>query len=396
MTLPDAGPLAPARSLADPVALQGRYERLRAEVVRRHAGRVVDLSYANPVGDLDPRVRQALVDAAATTPGAALQYSPHGGATKLRRLIATGLTQRTGLAFTYRDIVVTAGATAALSIVFRCAFSPGDEVVLFRPCWMDYPLYLQDRGIRCRFVTLTAGKRLDLDQLAAVIGPSTSGVVVSQPQSPTGVVLSIEELQALADLLAHASMTIGRKILLVSDEAHRDVVWSDREIPSPLELYPHTVMVYSFGKAWQMQGQRLGYAAISPESPARAGIAAELVERSRSMGFGCPNTLMQEIARRLLWLEPDTRWLREAQLFIRAVLAANGYEVIEAPATTFVYARTPIADDWRFVRQLASRGVLALPSALFHERGHFRLALNVDRRGLEVVADIIADAASGA
>ena len=355
---------------------------------------MLDLSYANPVVDLDPRVRQAVVEAASTLSAAALQYSPYGGATKPRRLIATTLAMRTGLPFTYRDVILTAGATAALSTVFSAAFAPGDEVILFRPCWFDYPLYLRDQGVRYRFVTLTAKKRLNLDAVASAIGSQTAGVVLSQPQSPTGVVLSKLELKAMADLLAQASIRSGRSILLVSDEAHRDLVWTDLSVPSPLEFYPHTVMIYSFGKAWQMQGQRLGYAAISPQSPTRVDLASALVDRSRSMGFGCPNTLMQEVAVRLVALQPDTNWLRESQQFVRAVLVAGGFDVVEAAATMFVYARAPIPDDWHFVRQLGSNGVLALPSTLFHEPGHFRLALNVSRSRLEALPDAIANAAS--
>jgi hypothetical protein len=75
------------------------------------------------------------------------------------------------------------------------------------------------------------------------------------------------------------------------------------------------------------------------------------------------------------------------------VLAAAGYQVVDAGATVFVYARAPIDDEWRFVTRLAGAGVLALPSALFHEPGYFRLALNVSRPDLEHVADALAEVA---
>jgi aspartate aminotransferase len=385
--------IAELDSPVDAQSSQWRFEQLRTEAVRRRGGRLLDLSYANPLVELDPRVRSVLIDVASTLPESALQYSPYGGATKPRRLIATDLARRTDLPFTYRDVVLTSGATAALSIVFGTAFKPGDEVVLFSPCWLDYPLYLQALGVRWRFVSLTAQKRLDLDALTAAISPSTAGVVLSQPQSPTGVVLSGNELQGLADVLARASDLTGRSLLLVSDEAHRDVTWTDRPVLSPLQFYPHTTTIYSFGKAWRIQGQRFGYAAVSPRSPIRTALSEALVERSRTMGFGCPNTLMQEVGSRLLRLDADTRWLADAQRFARGVLVANGYEVIDASATMFVYARAPIADDWRFVAWLAEAGVLVLPSSLFHEPGYFRISLNVSERQLEAIADALAGVA---
>lgn len=354
--------------------------------MRRRRGRILDLSYANPVLELEPRVRAALVEAASTLPASGLQYSPYGGATKARRLVATDLARRTGLPFAYRDVILTAGATAALTVLAAAAFAPGDEVVLLRPSWFDYPLYLRELGIVARFVELSASKRLDADALAAAIGPSTAGMIISQPQSPTGVVLSTSELHALAEVLADGSRRTGRDLLLVSDEAHRDTEWAGECVHSPLEVHPHTAIVYSFGKAWRMQGMRIGYAAISPSSPLRAELAAGLVERVRAMGFGCPNTLMQDVAVRLLGQSPDVAWVREAQSFVRDRLRDSGYEVVDAAATTFVYARAPGGDAWRFVDRLARRGVLALPSPLCHEDGHFRLALNVGRRELEPAA----------
>jgi aspartate aminotransferase len=377
-------------------AVQWRFDELRAEAVRRHGGRVLDLSYANPSVEIDARLRSALVDAASTMSAAAFQYSPYGGATKPRRLVATRLAQRTNLPFTYRDVVLTAGATAALSTVFAAAFTRADEVVLFRPSWIDYPLFLQQQEVGWRFVDLTPCKRLDLDELADALDPSTAGVVLSQPQSPTGVVLSAAELRALANVLERASARAGRSILLVSDEAHRDVKWAADTVPSPVDVYDNTVIIYSFGKAWRMQGQRIGYAAVSPRSPVRAALADALVHASRAMGLGCPSTLMQEVVSRLLSLEPEMSWLRNAQLYARGVLAAAGYEVVDAQATAFVYARAPTDDEWGFVRELAHRGVLVLPSALFHDAGHFRLALNVGRRELEPIATAFSDCVSAA
>ncbi len=379
-------------AIADPQ--QDRFEGLRAQALRRVGGRLVDLSYANPTVEVDPQLRAALIETAAGLSAAELQYSPFAGTTKVRRLIATRLERDIGLPFIYRDVVLTSGATGALSITISSAFAPGDEVVLLRPTWFDYPLYLRDRGLEFRFVPLTEDKRIDLDELSGAIDGSTAGLILSQPQVPTGVILSEVELRGVAEILEQASKQRGRAILLVSDEAHRDTAWADCEVRSPLEFYAHAVTAYSFGKSWHAQGMRLGYAAVSPASPARQELAAALPRTSRAMGFGCPNTMMQALAARLVRLVPDSAWLRDAQLFMRLSLEAQEYEVVDAGATMFVYAKSPIEDEWRFIERLARSGVLALPSTLCHEPGHFRLALNVSRDELEPVATIFAQARS--
>jgi len=60
---------------------------------------------------------------------------------------------------------------------------------------------------------------------------------------------------------------------------------------------------------------------------------------------------------------------------VRTALTGYGYEVCKAEATFFVYARSPIPDDFKFAELLASRGVLVVPSTLFHETGYFRISL---------------------
>ena len=391
MTRPRPTPAAAAGERASAADAQRRFDELRERVVRRRGGRILDLSYANPKVPLDPRARAALVDAASSMPVARLQYTPLGGATKARRLVATDLAERTGLPFAYRDVVLTGGATAALALLFDAALCPGDEVVVLTPSWFDYPLYLSVLGVSTRFVALDARKRLDLDALAAAIGPATAGVIVTQPGSPTGVVLSWPELSELADVLANAARRTGRQLLIVSDEAHRDVTWSGDPVPSPLAHHPHCATVHSYGKAWSMQGLRIGYAAVSPSSPRRDELRSRLIDRARARGFGSPSSLMQEVAVRLIRERPDHSWLDDAQRLVRDRLASFGYELCDADATMFVYGRTPGDDDWRFVDELARRGVLALPSALCHEDGHFRLALNVGAGELEPALDAFGD-----
>jgi aspartate aminotransferase len=377
------------------VGQQWRFDRVRADAVRRRGGHCVDLSYASPQAALDPRVRGALVEICSTLPAAALQYSPYGGATKARRLVATTLARMTDLPFDYNDVTLTGGATAALQMTIGSAFTPGDEVLLLRPTWFDYPLYLHDRGLGWRFVELTADKRLDLERIAAGVTSSTAGLILCQPQSPTGVVLTPAELRGVGQILEDRSNAYGRPILLISDESHRDTAWSGADVRSPLEYYSHTISIYSFGKAWHAHGLRIGYAAVSPESPLRRELRAGLVERARIGGFGCANAIMQALAVRLLRIVPDQRWLRDAQLFVRDVLQQAGYKVITGGATGFVYVKAPIDDEWRFIEALAQRGAVTLPSALCHEPGHFRLALNVARSGLEPVAsafgEVLAD-----
>jgi aspartate aminotransferase len=243
---------------------------------------------------------------------------------------------------------------------------------------MDYHLYLLRLGLATVEIPSGPDKRLDLDALAAAWGPNTAGVIISQPACPTGVLHSASELAALAEVLAAASARFGRHAILVSDEVHRDQVWDGGTLVSPMQVYPDTVSVYSFGKAWSLQGQRTGYLALGPGLAKREELRARVNRALRSTGFCAPTALMQKLVLEIVDLEPDSGPLRDDQLRIRALLESLGYHAVPAQATAFVYIRCPPgSDDWSFVGRLAEHGVLSMPSALFYDRGHFRLALNV-------------------
>jgi aspartate aminotransferase len=102
------------------------------------------------------------------------------------------------------------------------------------------------------------------------------------------------------------------------------------------------------------------------------------------MGFCTPTALMQLAVRRLLDRTPPQLAALE-QRRRRAVTALRdaGYELVPPEATFFVYPRSPDPDDFAFATRLAARGVLVLPSALFHHPGHFRISLTATDEMLE-------------
>lgn len=353
---------------------QDRFEALRAATLRRAGRRVVDLAYANPYEGPAPEVRRALA-LALEERELSLQYTPYGGHTTTRRLIAAKLGREFGLPFTFRDVILTPGAMAALNVALRALFGPEDEVLVPMPCWFDYPLYARNLGIPVRLVPVRDNKHLDLAAIGDALTARTRGVLFSHPCCPTGVVYSPAEIRGLAELLTRAERRFGAPIYLISDEVHRDLVWGETEFESPLARYPRSLLIYSFGKALALQGQRIGYVAVSAAMPERVDVREQLERCVRMMGFCAPTALMQRAICRLLDYRPPLDRLAALQHTVRSKLKGLGYEACDAEATFFVYVKSPIADDLKFVELLAAHGVLVLPSTLFHEPGHFRLSL---------------------
>jgi len=374
---------------------QERFDALTAATFRRFGPKIVDFSYANPYDGPADDVRHALHLALENKSDLSLQYSPYGGKTTTRRLVASKLSAEYGLPFEFRDIIMTPGAMAALNVAFRTIFGPDDEVLVITPCWLDYPLYLQNLGIPFRFVSTTEDKHLDMPAIERALTPKTRGIIFSHPCCPTGVVYSRDEIDALSKLLLEAESRLNTQIYLISDEVHQRLIWRAADFYSPLQSYPRSLRVYSFGKALAIQGQRIGYVAVSPEMPERESMRKQLERCVRATGFCGPTSLMQDAICRLLDYNPRLDLLAQNQEAIRTALTACGYTVCDAPATFFVYVKSPLEDDFTFTELLASHGVLVIPSTLFHERGYFRISVTAKAgslpSGVRVLQQVLED-----
>jgi aspartate aminotransferase len=372
------------------LAPQDRVDRLRDEALRRSGRSFVDLAYANSYDGPSPETLSALRRALEEPTPLALQYTPYGGAIVPRRLVAEALRESHGEAFSPQDVVLTPGAMAALNVVFRSLKTERgpDEVIAVTPCWLDYPTYLENLGLVARLVPVAAQSlRLDLDAIRDALTPNTRAVVLSQPANPSGLLYSEDELRELGRMLEQAPS----RPLLISDECHREILFAPHVFHSPLTFYNQSCVVYSFGKRLSLQGQRLGYVAVSPRHPARQEFSRLLSRLTRVMGFCTPTALMQLSIGDLLRIQAPLATIARRREFALTELGASGYEFVPSQATFFLYPRAPGGDDLAFCERLAQRGVMVLPASVFHHTGHFRISLTSSdemlERGLSVLRE---------
>jgi aspartate aminotransferase len=371
------------------LASQERYEQLCETAYRRAGNGLCDLGYANFHEGPSPEVLESIRECLDSPGSHNLQYSRYGGMTVTRRLVAERLSCSHGLRFGWRNVIMTPGAMAALNLLFR-AVATDDfraEVIVPVPCWLDYPLYLANLGLRPVLVPMERRTlRLDIDRIADAITEATRAIVFSQPANPTGLIYSRRELAALADALQSRSKG---KILLISDECHCDAVFDGNSFESPAAFYDNTCIVYSFGKAFQIQGQRIGYAALSPRME-RAAEFGRLLERlCRVTGFCTPTALMQLAVCRLLQLKVDLSSIARRREILLQAIREGGYEVMPSQGTYFLYPRCPESDEFQFAASMAQRGLLLLPAPVFHHRGHFRLCLTAKDSSIGRAAEIL-------
>ena len=189
--------------------------------------------------------------------GLLLQYGDHKGLPELRELIA-----RDGVGPV--DVLVTAGAAAALFLVATTLLEPGSHALVCRPNYATNVETPRAIGADVEYVDLRFedGWRLDPERIAAGLRPDTRLVSVCVPHNPTGRTMDEAELRALAALVERH----GTARLLV-DETYREIAY-DRPLPLAASLSDRAIGVSSLSKAYGLPGLRIGW--ITCRDPALA------------------------------------------------------------------------------------------------------------------------------
>jgi len=220
----------------------------------------INLSQGFPDFDCAP----ALVDAVARAMRAGHnQYAPMPGVQALREVIAAKVAHCYGASYDpMTEVVVTSGATAGLYATLTALVHPGDEVVLFEPCYDSYVPVIRLSGGTPVFVSLRyPDYAVDWDEVRRAISARTRLILVNTPHNPTGVTWSADDMRRLAALVD------GTNILLVSDEVYEHIIFDGRRHESILrypELRERAVVISSFGKTFHTTGWKVGYC-VAPQ-----------------------------------------------------------------------------------------------------------------------------------
>jgi aspartate aminotransferase len=301
-----------------------------------------------------------------------------------RAVIATALRERRGLPFEADDVFLTNGAFAALAVILNAIIDPGDEVIFLSPPWFFYEALIAAAGaqpVRVKIDPTTFD--LDLDALAAAIGPRTRAIVINSPHNPSGKIYSAAMLEGLANLLTQASARIGHPIFLLSDEAYSRIVFDGRAYHSPTAFYPHTFLVYTYGKTLLTPGQRLGYIALAPTMPDREQLRTALFVSQLLTGYAFPNALLQHALGDLEQLSIDIPHLQRKRDRMVAALREIGYELHAPEGTFYLLPRSPVPDDLAFIELLAEQNIFCLPGRVVELPGYFRISLTANDAMIE-------------
>ena len=212
--------------------------------------------------------KEVLDAAAAALAGGVNQYPPLPGEFDLRQAVAEHQERFWDLHFDpATEVLVTAGATEALTASLLAFVRPGDEVVMFEPYYDSYAAGVALTGGTRRVVTLRppeegqVGFQFDIDELRAAITPKTKVLLLNTPHNPTGKVFSRTELMQIAEL------ALNHDLLVISDEVYEHLTF-DGAAHIPTATLPgmadRTITISSGGKTFSFTGWKVGWACARP------------------------------------------------------------------------------------------------------------------------------------
>jgi aspartate aminotransferase len=291
---------------------------------------VISLAAGEPDFDTPERIKEA---ARKSLAAGNTKYTPVGGTAALKNAIKLKLKRDNNLDYEPAEIMAAAGGKQAEANVIAALFDEGDEVIIPTPAWVSFAAMVSLSGAEAKFVPCAEanGFLLEPEALRRAITPRTRGIILNSPSNPTGAVYGVEQLSAIAKVLADTDLWV------MSDDVYEHIVY-DGLTPHIFAIEPrlksHGIVFNSLSKTYAMTGWRIGFAAGPREV-----IGAAL--RLQSQNSGNPNSITQAAAiEALTGPQDDLKPMLEAfrkrnALVVERVRRIPGFQLPNVPQGAF-------------------------------------------------------------
>jgi len=314
-----------------------------------------------------------------------LGYSPSLGLPELREAVAERYLRIYGVNISPERVVITSGSSPALQMIFGMLLEEGDEVIMTDPHYACYANFVRFFGGKPVFIETNESDnfRFDTERIASAITGRTKAVLVNSPANPTGVIMSVEDMKAIAAM----------GINVVSDEIYHGLCYEGEE-HSMLEYDKEAFVVDGFSKRYAMTGWRIGYA-IVPDSYVRP--MQRLVQ---NFFISAPVISQWAGLAALEKADDDLAMMRKSydarRRFLLSGLERIGLEVSSVPTGAFyvfVNMRRYTSDSLSFAYDLLDKAKVAVtpgidfgPAGEGHMRFSYAISEDLMEEGLQRIA----------
>ncbi|HEY7059606.1 MAG TPA: methionine aminotransferase [Vicinamibacterales bacterium] len=322
----------------------------------------INLSQGFPDFDCDP----ALVDAIARHMREGRnQYAPMQGVPALRQAIAAKFSELYGADYDPdTEVTVTSGGTEAIFDSVAAVVQPGDEVIVFEPCYDSYVPAIELNGGRAVVISLQYPHyAVPWNQVRDAITPRTRLLMFNSPHNPTATILSRADMTELTRLVQETD------IMIVSDEVYEHIIYDGERHESMARYEPlrqRSFIVGSFGKTYHATGWKIGYT-VAP-----APLTAEFRKVHQFVTFST-NTpiqyaLAEFVSQRRGYPELAGFYQRKRDLFL-SLIDGSRFRPLPSRGTYFQlldYSAITDEADMEFALRLTKEhGVASIPTSAF-------------------------------
>lgn len=352
------------------------YGRKRAAEVGEE--NIYDFSLGNPNVPAPEAVKTAIIDILNTVDSCSLHgYTVAPGDPESREIIARSINRRFGTDFTGKNLFMTSGAAAAITICFKALHEDDadDEFMTFAPYFPEYGCFVESVGSRLSVVPAnTENFQIRFDEFEKMLSPRTKAVIVNSPNNPSGVVYSEETIKRLAEILTAKEKEYGHPIFIISDEPYRELVYGGLTVPYIPKYYQNTLVCYSWSKSLSLPGERIGYIVVPDQVADFCRIYGAIAGAARVLTHVNASSLFQRVAARCVD-EPSNiaAYERNGTLLYDGLIAA-GFKCQKPQGAFYLFPKALEEDDRAFCEKAQKYDLLLVPGSDFGCPGYFRVA----------------------
>ena len=263
-------------------------------------------------------------------------YTANAGLMELRQEINNYMTRRFSVSYDpASEVIVTVGGSEAIDLAFRAVIEAGDEIIIPTPSFVCYaPLARIAGGVPVILETKFEDKfKIDPEALKAAITPKTKMLVLPYPNTPTGAIMTRQELSEIAEILRDTN------ILVLSDEIYAEMTYTGDHcsIASLEGMWERTIIASGFSKAYAMTGWRMGYLC------APAPIAEQMLKLHQYGIMSSPTTAQFAAIEALKNGEEDIRMMvneyNRRRRYIYNGLKSIGIESFEPEGAFYIFPK---------------------------------------------------------
>ena len=349
---------------------------------------IIGLGAGEPDFDTPEHIKKAAIDA---INNGFTKYTAVDGTPELKKAIIDKFKRDNDISYEPNEILVSVGGKQSFFNLAQAFINPGDEVIIPAPYWVSYPDMVIIAGGKPVIVECPAEQdfKITAEQLEAAITDKTKLLVLNSPSNPTGMIYTLDELKAIAEVLKKHP-----HVYVASDDMYEHIRWTGDKFYNILnaapELKERAIILNGVSKAYAMTGWRIGYAG----GPAKLIGAMKKVQ---SQSTSCPTSISQVAAEAAIngdqsVLAPMVEaFEKRCDLVVDGLNAIKGIKCLRPDGAFYVYPQIKplikaagLSSCTEFSAWLLDKvGVAVVPGDAFGLGGYMRISYATDEATLK-------------